>query len=435
MAIIIKTEVNFGQTAIKLNNLVTKSEELVKKLKAVNKELRETAKLANQVNTAFGKMGSGVKMPSGGSSGGGSRVGGAGGGGSAKPPKTAEELFTAYAARRQQQEQFRDRYRKLYETPKPPKTPMSEEEQYERYASKRDQSQRFRERYESGQPQQNPLVRALMRSRVSSSGSIMPLVGDLVKGNPRLAAALMVLQLGKNMAESGAEVQRANASIYAQGGGNYGQVAAVSTVSSGLKFDASGLGRNLTQGYAPWVAAMAGVNPVGGPFGDMDYNKKSIRILELIAKAGEKNFNEARKIAEAVGQPDAAKFALLSKNTQQQILSMQNETSKPYVGAIEYDAQVARAQQHLAKSFDFVYHWAADALNLLNNITQGWDDLWGGGQGKDHADAIKQNTNALNNMAKFYQEGVSGGPNAKGAASWNMQYQMPGRTFTPYGML
>lgn len=71
-------------------------------------------------------------------------------------------------------------------------------------------------------------------------------------------------------------------------------------------------------GAATAFAVQAGINPYGGPFGDVDYNKKYMLALKQIADAGPER---GRRIAMAYGQPDMANFALLSKSTQQYALN------------------------------------------------------------------------------------------------------------------
>ena len=313
-----------------LNNLLNKAESLHKRLKQVNQELVKMAKLASQANQALSKMGGNIRIQTSSGSGRGAGNSGTGGAGGSsgrqtqqKVDKTPEEKFAEYLSRRQEREGFAERYKQMFpKPPKPTKPEPTQEELYERYAQRREQSAAFKQRYEESQPQpslMDKITKAVMTSRISANGGLMPLVGKLAAiAGPEIAlvaAALKpVLDIVSSLVEEGAKFERQTELAYATGGGTAGQSSVVTATSMAMGFNTQQLGRGLSQGYGPMIAGELGLNPIGGPFGDMDYNRKSIKILEAIAKAGEKNFTEARRIAEALGQPEVAQFALLSKD-------------------------------------------------------------------------------------------------------------------------
>jgi hypothetical protein len=70
-------------------------------------------------------------------------------------------------------------------------------------------------------------------------------------------------------------------------------------------------------GIGAAYAAQAGINPLGGPFGDMDYAKKFNKYADFVARS--KTFEEARRRAEAVGMPDLANNYWLSEKSKDEL--------------------------------------------------------------------------------------------------------------------
>jgi hypothetical protein len=219
------------------------------------------------------------------------------------------------------------------------------------------------------------------------------------------------------------------------GGGGAGTSAAVNAISKGLGSDIGGAGANLMNGMAPAYAAQAGVNPLGGPFGDIDYNKKVIRLLELISR--QKDFTQARRVAEGLGSPELAKFYLLTKLTQKQLLDSQQ--TGPGMGAISAQADLQAQLALTTKNFmDMASVLAgpmfismSNTLSLINKIWEiqnkygvisgikdglDWVQKALGGPDDDHKNAVKDNTDAINNLNKSINQGTfGGGPRAQGA--------------------
>lgn len=105
------------------------------------------------------------------------------------------------------------------------------------------------------------------------------------------------------------------------GGGTPGQARAVGRIDEALGTNLAGTAKNAMSGYGPIAAALAGVNPFGGPFGDNDYNAKGLKYYDyergLNRKFGgsAQGFNQARRFAELAGDPNLASAYLLSPET------------------------------------------------------------------------------------------------------------------------
>ncbi len=82
-------------------------------------------------------------------------------------------------------------------------------------------------------------------------------------------------------------------------------------------------------GAASAFAQNAGIDIVGGPFGDINYNKKYQMALADLAK---RTPEDARRVAMAYGQPDMANIALLSKENQK--VALDNAVSDENLGAM-----------------------------------------------------------------------------------------------------
>ena len=245
---------------------------------------------------------------------------------------------------------------------------------------------------------------------------------------------------------------------YSVGGGSVGDASIVSGLSPIGDF--GNIGSNLSHGYGPLVASQAGVNPFGGPFGDNDYNKKTLKVLELIAK--QTDFSKARRIAEAVGSPEAANFALLSKISQKQLLDQTNAPGDSGVRArADFVAQITVFKNDflnllsnitapifqlgslILKLVNTIDKWGdivspffktlADALQYFSDFL---DKIFGG---DEHKQAVQDNTEAINQLNRSINQGIyGGGARAQGAIPKAQQapgyYQNNGR-YTPYGVL
>jgi hypothetical protein len=306
------------------------------------------------------------------------------------------------------------------------------------------------------------LQNVLMRSRIGKDG-LMPLVGDIVRllpaefqgiGVAAQAGIRVATQLAQATMQHISEIRNG----YVSGGGTIGQAGAIKGISGGLGFDVSGAGRNLMSGLAPAYAAQAGVNPLGGPFGDNNYNKKTIKLLEYIAKSS--SFDQARRRAEGLNEPDLARFYLLTKSTQKQLI--QSQGSGPGQGAIvaqnELQAQLALTTKNFLDMSSVlagpVFITMSNSLSLLNKfwelenefggiglIKEGlniWNKIAGGPSDDEHKNAVQSNTDAINQLNKSINQGIfGGGPRAQGAIP--RAQQRPGyfnnNPMTPMGVL
>lgn len=95
------------------------------------------------------------------------------------------------------------------------------------------------------------------------------------------------------------------------GGGSLRQAAQATSIEKALGLSPGSLA-NAGRSVSPTAAAMAGINPIGGPYGDNNYNAKGIALVDYIRKA--KNFNDARRRAELAGSPELAKSYLVGQS-------------------------------------------------------------------------------------------------------------------------
>ena len=250
-------------------------------------------------------------------------------------------------------------------------------------------------------------------------------------------------------------------------GGSWSSSQGVLAANNALGSDVSGIGRNLQNGYGPMVAAQAGVNPLGGPFGDMDYNKKTLKVLELIAK--QTDFTKARRIGEMAGSPEAAQFALLNKVSQWMILTQGKDKSNngnegtfanfkaqvsigwtlfvkqlsimadPFLKLVTIILEIVNFGNMLTNVINPVlaaFKGLSSILQILLNIFDWIASLFGAG--KSQQNAIKDNTNAINNLNKSINQGTfGGGPRAQSATPKAQQSQgyYSVNPLSPYGVL
>ena len=273
---------------------------------------------------------------------------------------------------------------------------------------------------------QDKALDALMTSRIGAGG-VMPVVSKLAALLPpefraMAVAGLFAVRVATEVAEAAMEHVRAITGTYTIGGGTPGQAGMLNTLGSSIGTNGLGASRNLMNGYGPMYAAQAGVNPLGGPFGDNDYAKKTVKLLELIAK--QQSFSQARRVAEGVGDPELAKFYLLSKNTQA-LLSI---SAKGGVGQ-----ETISAQSNLSAQLELLKKSSMDLISIgLTPVTQAFASMLEPvnalligftyigkhlaeltpsniakyiydkvtGHTDTHQDALERNTNALDNLNK-----------------------------------
>lgn len=463
MAIIIKPQVNIAA----LNKLDDALKSIKKSVTALNKALEQTAKLSEKVAVTMNQMGG--------------RPGTNTRGGNASTGRNSSPYFKQYGqpigprlpSPKQYNAQIgpQQTYLKQYNAPIGPNqqtyfkhynAPIGPQQTYfkqygqpigprlpspKQYSAPIGPKQTYFKQYDApiGPNQQAPFdfkkagINALMTSRFGANG-LMPLVGQVVKMLPpefRLIAAEAIAAI--ELAKKALEVQTEYQQLYASGGGTASQAMAVGNVNAALGQDISGVGRNLSSGFGPLVAAKAGVNPMGGPFGDMDYNKKTLKVLELIAK--QTSFTEARRIAEMTGTPELANFALLSKVTQNQLIAQgasgENDTgmrawadlkaqisigwnslmkqvlvvATPFIQIADIVLKLSNGLTSVIEIINPVTHAFKFLASALDQVNRFFDWLAGlfGNKNDEHKDAINENTNAINNLNKSINQGIYGG--------------------------
>ena len=439
MAIIINPQIRMTKAMTGLKSLLDSLDKIKKSVDDLNTALASTASLAGVAGSALKQM----KPPR--------RGGGPGGGGSGGKPPIVDP-FQNYVNRRQNANQNRQRYQQMF---KP--TMM-----------------------------QN-IVSALMRSRITSSGSLMPLVMDLVKVlGPEIAAIAGAFKVLASVVSDAVEALDRWTNRLVQGGGTAGQAQSAEMLSKLTGSDITGVGRNLMSGYGPIAAARAGVNPFGGPFGDMDYNKKGLAVTDAVHNAG--SFTQARQLAELAspGAPGLAKTYFLDKSTYSKIRQSQSQPDNekamkttvnlqanvellmnafdklkvslvgPFLdGLTKFVSLISDALDPLTKLaglqlgpvlvfvkavFDtFIQQlqnlvtflkWVEDLLERLHIIQKSDSPE------KENVKATKENTAAIQGLDKTVQGVFGGGPRAQGAIPGKLfPAGNPGYGSVPYGVL
>ncbi|TXH19683.1 MAG: hypothetical protein E6R03_00235, partial [Hyphomicrobiaceae bacterium] len=164
------------------------------------------------------------------------------------------------------------------------------------------------------------------RFGIGGGGGVQPLIGRTMQAlsaiHPAAGAAVTGITLMTTAAMAAANRLNGIAMGQAIGGGPAGQSAAVNRAAQ--YFGMSGpelaqrLQSGLESGYGPGAAARYGINPVGGPYGDNNYNAKAIKFLRGLGN--ETSFEEARRRAEMVGIPELADFQKLSKADRESLI-------------------------------------------------------------------------------------------------------------------
>lgn len=159
-------------------------------------------------------------------------------------------------------------------------------------------------------------VQALMGG--GGLAKMAPMLGTLLT-NPITIAAITVAASAAASAALGVNALRIQGkylSGYAVAGGTNGALRNANLIAGatgmGSGADAarrlqSGIGSG---GIGMAYAAQAGINPIGGPFGDMNYAEKLRRYNQFVMKS--RSFDEARRRAEAAGTPELAQNYFLS---------------------------------------------------------------------------------------------------------------------------
>lgn len=260
---------------------------------------------------------------------------------------------------------------------------------------------------------------------------------------PLAAAAVAAGMVAAAFSEAAGLMKSAN--LRAQIGGSGREFSAATRV--GAYFGNQGLAgqvaSNIQSGYGAGYAASIGVNPNGGPFGDMNSSKKFNAIARDIGNS--KTYDEARRKAAMVGAPELANLQQLKGSTRDALLGGGfGNSEESYKSALELNAQMAI----LGQSFDTLrvqfllptiqgLNAAASAFNQLDKFTHGfaltvaqafgssglgnlinaWNKITGGGSSKNVESATERNTRAVNENTRALKdrEIVGGGPRAASA--------------------
>jgi hypothetical protein len=443
MAIIINPQIKMNKAMTGLKSLLTSLDKIKTSVDDLNTALTATASLAGAAGNAIRQM----KSPRRGGSGGSGGVGG-GSGPSGRPPIV--DPFQNYVNRRQQNNMNRQRYQQM-----------------------------------SRPTMMQNIVSTIMRSRITSSGSLMPLVMDLVKVlGPEIAAIAVAFKALASVVSDAVEALDKWTNRLVQGGGTAGQAQSAEMLSKFTGTDITGVGRNLMSGYGPIAAARAGVNPFGGPFGDMDYNKKGLAIADTVHNAS--SFAQARQIAEQANAPGLAKTYFLDKSTYSRLRQSQSQPENekamkstanlqanieiltngfdklkvalvgPFLdGLSRFVGLISDAMDPLTKLaglslgpvfmlvkavFETIIQqlqnlvtflkWVEDLLERLHIIQKSDSSE------KENVKATKQNTAAIQGLDKSIQGVFGGGPRAQGAIPGKLTPAgNPGYGAVPYGVL
>lgn len=401
MAINVKVTVQIGKSAAAIKSLSKALKDIKAATDAINTALSKTATLANTAAIALSNMRGNWRGGVNSRSGGGSTP--RGGGASSKPP--ISDPYQAYANRRNQNSAFAARYKS-----------------------------------QNGKPPPNPFVNALMRSRVSQTGQVMPLVMDLVKLIPlellpAVAAAAIAIKVFSKVVTDASSYLAGLRGSQVMGGGSQGVARAANRASDFLGIDVGGIGKGLMGGFGPVAAAGAGVNPLGGPFGNNNYNQKGLAILDYIRKAS--SFDQARRRAELANAPEAASVYLLGNQTYKRLTSTTANGGAPTKAQAEMQANLATLSDNLGRLEAAL---AGPVIKRLSTLFGSLADLLGQ-RDSEHAQAIRRNTKELSDMNRLLSQNqgdFGGGPRVQGAntaASKQTGYFGSGNGMVPYGMM
>ncbi len=204
--------------------------------------------------------------------------------------------------------------------------------------------------------------------------------------------------------------------------GDPGAVNAVRAAAAQLGMDpaqlASRVQGGVSSGFGGGFGAQAGINPVGGPFGDNDYARKAQKAIRYVANAG--SFDQARRRAEGLGVPELAQFFFLNKSNK---AALSNNGFGASTEGIAAGTNFRAAQERIASSFwkaldkatpaiEYFANGLSDLATMIDFVLNGFKKSPGGKSTQERQiQALDNNTRALNGM----RETFGGGPRAQGA--------------------
>ena len=185
---------------------------------------------------------------------------------------------------------------------------------------------------------------------------------------------------------------------------------------------ASAAKAGMSSGYGSGYYAGLGVNPVTGPFGNMDYSGAARKALGDIM--GARSFQEARRKAELAGMPEAAKFYYLSGPNKANLNARINTGGGAYEMASQVNYEYTKARLETAwlklmekltplmNAFASILDMLGKFLDVVNYLLTGKSPESQAKQKaeREWADAAKQHARAMKDW-----ETLGGGARASGS--------------------
>lgn len=201
------------------------------------------------------------------------------------------------------------------------------------------------------------LMSAIFSTRVGfgqGGFQIMPLIGHLMKLNPILGELSVVAgMLGTSLNMASDRAKSFLNSVVSLNGSTPGQTATAKKFADALGMDPAALGKSIedavASGAGAGFAVKAGINTVGGPFGDLNRADKIIKAIEYIRRASP---DEARRASEAFGMPELQKVRYWSD---EQVEYMKK--AKP----------ISESQIRRTEAFNFAIAKVTDTFSRIND--------------------------------------------------------------------
>lgn len=273
-----------------------------------------------------------------------------------------------------------------------------------------------------------PQLMQLMGIGANGGGGDMGVAGAAV---PEVAAFTKALDIGKRAMMAFA--MAAAAAVYAlntyakdrvaYGGGS-------STFRQARRIAAmTGADMGAFSGNLPGTVGIAGINPVGGPFGDMDYAGKMVRAARFVAQG--KSFEDMRRRAAMMGSPELANMANFRPDQRKTMFSA--DTMSMREGDAKRTAQMMvdlqLAWERLSAAFTrlagpYIYaaakmtEWLTALMTKFDQFVKWLQDILGIGDKQGKKSPLDRNTEATDQLTramKDVRETLGGGPRAQGA--------------------
>lgn len=226
---------------------------------------------------------------------------------------------------------------------------------------------------------------ASSRFGVGANGvSLQPLVGQsiamLAKLGPHgmvAAAALAAVALAAIAAKKGFDKLVEMTGTKFATGSTFGEAAKLSAIGTYLGGDIAGRVNSFQDaigsgGYAAAYAGQAGINVVGGPFGDRNYGRKYLKYLDAVYNA--KSNDTADRMSMAVGQRDMQRIRMLDPETYQRLKNSMGDSisAKSAAAAEKAKAEMAIFSNELDK---FATMMARSVIPVLTKSLRWINDM------------------------------------------------------------